>query len=159
MRCHTFASFVPEDGTYKATIDVSVQPYSFVGDSAPNSVATKAKLMFSVIRHVNTVLGHPIMDLNHSIRVHEDSFINQFDSKMLGIWRCGQRMQRLMRTLVFQFEGNRVSLSAKMSAVSCSAVLLSYVRVFARRLEAAKTQFDAHWAAFISVKVAIIISG
>jgi hypothetical protein len=58
-----------ENGGFKATVNVSAEPYMFWGPSAPTELAATAKLQFTVIKYVNTCLGYAIFDLHYSLRL------------------------------------------------------------------------------------------
>lgn len=91
------------DGAYTATVRLSVEPYQFTSEPAHSAAAAKAKLMFTALKYVDTVLGYRIIDLNHVLREHIVSHIDQFDHRMELVWSCGKRMCSTGSTLHNQF--------------------------------------------------------
>lgn len=142
-----------DDGQYRASLDVSVEPFRFVGARAPTIVAAKAKLLFTVIKHVNKVLGYSIIDVNYPVRQHQERYMQFFNNKMHGIWRCGQRMQRLIRSSEQQLSLNKVVLNAFAGQHGCTRVVADCVNTFVSKLDTAKHSFDGLWFQFLNCKV------
>lgn len=146
-----------EDGQFKATVDVSVEPFNFVGDADVTRIGAKSKLLFAVIKHVNVQLGIPVIDLHFPVWQHQDRFMRRFDQKMTGIWRCGERIHR-MKVLTHEVFGRVTSQTVmKLSSDSaCSEVVVRAIEDVAATLLNLQAQFDSVWVRFMDLRVRFV---
>jgi hypothetical protein len=142
-----------EDGQYRGTIDLSGAPHKIWGPPDPAKIVAKAKLIYTVIKYVNEKMGCPIIDMHYVVRQHQEAFIRRFDHKMDGIWRCGERLKRLMDSTGDIFAKGTAELTPKMSDNACSDTVLKYIQVFSSKLRHSKGSFDAAWHRLMELKV------
>lgn len=143
------------EASYQACIRVSFEPNQFIGEAAPNSTAAKAKVLYTVLRHIDVVLGFHIIDVNHSARQH----INQterFDGKMEVIWQCGRQIEELGRSCQADFNNKRPFVIPRDSPNASEKLVLHTLNTCANRLEKAMSKLQFGMINFIKLKVQFI---
>lgn len=139
-----------QNGEYQGSIEISAHPHLFVGDSGCTKISAKSKILYSAIKHVNQTLGCGIIDLNCSILHHEENFISQLDQKIHGVWRCGQKLERLLLTSEDALLKNINHVTDNIRANECTMYVATTIASSASELARLKSKFYEAWSVFMN---------
>lgn len=118
---------IPKGG-FRAHVGMTTPPYVIYGEPAPTELAARAKAYYAVIKHVNTMLGYLIFDLNHTLTLHQSLQIQRFDHKMNNIHRCGEKLRAMMYKCHEVYVSSFEDLLCKLDAYDETVEIIKQVR-------------------------------